>query len=332
MTAPIELKYQTEVANAFNHYLQEIRPKLFRMDNVCEYVAKNMRYIDFTHDSPDTIIIEPNFIHGLIEELLRPEVVSSSKLFTFIEDRLIIKGVKPSDVTRNDPSSIQDYHVSKKNILLYSTTDWLQWYLNGACRQLIDSLERSNELNKYQRLPEKKSAIPQVATKQPKHVLTSVIDVELIYLIDYPYDSRIPGLEGLGYIKCNSYSILDGKTHNFYFKPSQNENPEHNCLKLQIYQFLKEKGAKELASQATDRADIEFTDKDSRKIGVEVMTDTYIGQPDKLNAKIRDYSSRYNYWVVVGTNAITCRKLKKMIDKIPVLERKDIVSHLTPLL
>lgn len=333
MTAPVELKYQTEVANAFSLYLQEVRPSLFRMENVCEYVAKNMRYIDFAHDGPDSIVIDPSFIRGLAEELLRPEVVASSKRFSLSDDGLLLQGVKPSEVTRQDPSSVADYLVSRKNILLYSTTDWLQWYLNGACRQLIDSLERSNELNKYQRQSDKKvEHPPAVAVKQSKPAPAIVADVEMIYQIEYAYDSRIPGLEDLGYVKCNSYSILDGKTHNFYIKPSQNENPEHNCLKLQIYQHLKEKGVKDLATQATDRADVEFTDKDGHKVGVEVMTDTYLDQPDKLKAKTKDYSSRYNYWVVVGTNAIACRKLKKMIDGIPVLERKDIINHLNALL
>jgi hypothetical protein len=332
MTSPIELKYQTEVANALNLYLQEVRPNLFRMENVCEYVAKNMRYIDFAHDSPETLVIDPNFIRGLVEELLRPEVVSSSMRVILFGDGLVLKDVKPSEVTRQDPSLIEDYFVSRKNILLYSTTDWLQWYLNGACRQLIDSLERSNELNKYQRMQEKKIEPQQPASAKPSKPAPLVVaDVDLIYQIGYAYDSRIPGLEDLGYIKCNSYSIIDSKPHTFYFKPSQNENPEHNCLKLQIHQHLKGKGAKDLATLATDRADIEFTDKDGRKIGVEVLTDTYLDQPDKLKAKIKDYGSRYDYWVVVGTNALTCRKLKKIMDGTLVLERKDIISHLNPL-
>ena len=103
-------------------------------------------------------------------------------------------------------------------------------------------------------------------------------------------------------------------------------------MKLQLYQHLKAKGAKYLATQATDRADVEFTDKDGGRVGVEVMTDTYLDQPDKLAVKLDAYQKHYPHWFIVATNQKVSRELKKKLNNILVMERKDTVGYLNNLL
>ena len=324
MTKEVPLTEWVLGTKVIRAYLQELKQNIFRNDELKKFVLKHESDFNIYADDFGDPQLNPEFVKTFLDKMFGGEALKISKIVSRARGGYEFFIPTPKNVGIDDVRT-RRYFIADKSFEWFTQKPELTEDINNLGIIIINRLKES-----FEYLPMKKDLMSRPKIKSVQVVGDGVED-KLIYEKGGLPPVRVADLLEKGYIEVNSYSIHSNKPTHYLIKPVGNETPEHNCAKLQVYQHLLEMGVKGLKVTATEAADVEFTDKDGRRVGVEVLRKTFVDSPEQLKVKAGNYSSKYDFWFVFGTNAIVCRQLRKLLPEIDVLERKDILFYLQKL-